>query len=112
MDDKRNDIELRSEEFQEILEKAPAWIFRRGIMVAVCIVGVLFFGSALFKYPDTIATTMTLTGSNPPTLLIAKTSGKLHELYITDKEKVKVGSYLAVIENTARTTDVLALKDF
>lgn len=112
MDNNRNDIELRTEEFQEILGKAPAWIFRRGIMLAACIVGMLLAGSALFRYPDIMTATMILTGSNPPTSLVAKTSGKLCELYIADKEKVGAGHYLAVIENTAQTADVLVLKTY
>lgn len=107
-----NKIELRSEEFQEILGAVPPWILRRGITVLAVIIAVLLIGSAFFKYPDTISTTMTLTGTSPATASIAKTSGTLQELAVVDKQAVKSGDYLAVIQNPAKTEDVQILKRY
>lgn len=106
------EIELRSEEFQEVLGSVPSWILRRGITIIAIIVFILLIGSALFKYPDTIITTMTLTGTTPPATLIAKSSGRLKELNIVDKQDVKTGDYLAVIENPAATEDIVKLKQY
>nr|WP_297169236.1 HlyD family efflux transporter periplasmic adaptor subunit [uncultured Dysgonomonas sp.] len=106
------EIELRSEEFQEVLGSIPPWILRRGITIIAIIVVILLIGSALFKYPDTIVTTMTLTGTTPPATLIAKSSGRLKELNIVDKQDVKTGDYLAVIENPAATEDIVKLKQY
>lgn len=105
-------IELRSEEFQEILGAIPSWILRRGITILTAIVIILLIGSAFFKYPDTISATMTLTGTSPATALVAKASGRLQELEVTDKQNVKSGDYLAVIENPAKTKDILTLKQY
>ncbi|MDR1090402.1 MAG: hypothetical protein LBL79_04930 [Prevotella sp.] len=111
--DKEEDkIELRSEEFQEIRGTVPSWILRRGISLLAIIVTVLLIGSTFFKYPDTILTTMTLTGTTPAAALIAKPSGKLQELDVTDKQSVMLGDYLAVIENPAKTKDVQTLKQY
>lgn len=113
MAEKENkEIELRSEEFQEVLGNIPHWILRRGILIVGLFVFGLLIGSALFKYPDVITTTMTLTGSTPAAAIVAKTSGKLHELNVTDKAKVKTGDYLAVIENPANKEDILLLKTY
>ncbi|PXV68999.1 HlyD family secretion protein [Dysgonomonas alginatilytica] len=106
------EIELRSEEFQEVLGSVPSWILRRGITVVAVIVLIILVGSAVFKYPDTVVTTMVLTGTTPQAPIVAKTSGKLKELNITDEQIVKTGDYLAVIENPAKTQDILKLKDY
>lgn len=107
-----NNIELRSEEFQDVLGAVPHWILRWGITSLAVIVVVLLAGSAVFKYPDIISSSMTLTGSTPPATIVAKSSGKLQELYVTDNRIVKKGEFLAIIENPAETTDILLLRNY
>lgn len=106
------DIQLLSEEFQEVLGRVPHWILRWGITVVACIVIILLLGSIVFKYPEVVTSRIILTGSIPPATIVAKTSGKLNELYITDNQKVKAGEYLGVIENSANTKDIFALKAY
>lgn len=105
-------IELRSEEFQEVLGSVPSWILRRGITLIAIIILIILAGSAIFKYPDIVTTNMTLTGSTPAASIVARTSGKIQELNITDKQAVLQGSYLAVIENPANTNDIQILKEY
>ncbi|MCD8179464.1 MAG: HlyD family secretion protein [Tannerellaceae bacterium] len=107
-----NEIELRSEEFQEILGSVPPWISRRGITLIGAIVVIILTGSAIFKYPDTITTTMTLTRTTPPVALIAKTNGKLQKLYVADKQTVEINDYIALIENPGRPEDIRLLKQY
>ena len=102
-------IELRSEEVQEILGTPPKWMIRYGITLIFCIVGGLFIGSYFFKYPDILPATITVTTENLPADIIAKTSGKIDSLHVYDKQKVKQGDVLAVIENPANFQDVLLL---
>ena len=54
---------------------------------------------------------MTLTSDNPAVQIIARANGRLTSLYIEDKQKVGSGDYLAVIENTAVTEDILQLRN-
>ena len=103
-------IELRSEEFQEILGSVPNWILRWGIVVLAVIVLILLTGSAVFKYPDVIPTRIILTGSVPPATIVARSSGKLSRLYVSDNYAVKINDYLAVVDNPACTEDVQLLK--
>ena len=105
-------IELRSEEFQEVLGNVPPWILRWGITVLAVIVVILLIGSAIIKYPDVIPAQIVLTGSTPPATVVAHASGKLKELYVTDNQNVKTGEYLAVIDNPANTKDILFLKKY
>ena len=65
MSEDTNNIELRSEEVQEILGEVPAWILRRGITLTAIIVVVILLGSAFFKYPDVITSSVVLTSTNP-----------------------------------------------
>lgn len=112
MKSEEDQIELRSEEFHEVLQNMPPWILRWGITVLAVIVIILLVGSAVFKYPDTVSATITLTGETPPAVIVAKASGKLRELYVVDNQVVKENEYLAVIDNPAKTEDVLLLKNY
>lgn len=111
MKDKREEIELRSEAFNEVLSTIPAWIIRWGITMIACVVLILVIGSALFKYPDIISSTVTLTGTTPVSRIVARTSGKLQEVYVENNSWVKAKTLLAVIENPAKTNDIIWLKE-
>ena len=105
------EVELRSEELHEVMGKIPPWILRCGITVLFCIIIVMFTGSFFFKYPDVITAPVMLTGSTPPASIIAFSSGNLN-LLTKDNQDIKAGEYLGVIYNSARTEDILYLKDF
>ena len=111
MENRKPEIELRSEEFNEVLSAVPAWIVRWGITMIACVVLMLLVGSAVFKYPDVISSTVTLTGTTPVSAGVARTSGKLQELYVGNNQRVKANTLLAVIENPAGTNDILRLKE-
>ena len=106
------EVELRSEELHEVMGKIPPWILRRGITVLFCIVVVLLVGSYFFRYPDVITAPVVLTGSVPPANIIAFSSGKLDMLDTKDNQDIKAGEYLGVIYNSARTEDILYMKNF
>ena len=46
---KVDEIELRSEDFQEVLSDMPPWILRWGITTVATIVVILIIGSSIFK---------------------------------------------------------------
>ena len=104
------EIELRSEEVQEILTRVPHWMIRWGSVVVLLIVLSLFFVSWLVKYPDVITTQIVITTNTPPEKLVAKMSGKIEAILVVDKAAVYKNSPLAVIENSANYKDVFLLK--
>lgn len=112
MRNEEGQIELRSEDFHEVLQNIPPWILRWGITVLAIIIVILLVGSAVFKYPDTVTATISLTADTPPAVIVAKASGKLRELYVIDNQIVTEKECLAVIDNSARTEDVLFLKKY
>ncbi len=97
-----DNIELRSEEVQEIIGHTPAWLIRGGITVIFLIIASILIGSFFFKYPDIISARITLTGDNPPADIRARSNGKITNLFVTDKQKVTEGETLAEIENTCK----------
>lgn len=105
-----NEIELRSEEVQDILTKIPHWIIRWGSLVVLIILLLLFLVSWMVKYPDIITTEIIITTQIPPEKLVAKTSGKIQTILIDDKARVNENTPLAVIENAANYKDVFLLK--
>ena len=99
-------IELRSSEFQDVLEAIPLWICRWGITILAIIIIVFTIGSAVYKYPDILTTNFVLTTTNPSTDIMAMSSGKIKEIYIENEQDVTFNEYLAVIENSATTKDI------
>ena len=110
MMEKKNDIELRSEEVQEVMGEIPSWIIRWGITLLTAVVLTLVIGSCFFRYPDVISTRMTLTSHEPVAQLVARSSGKISRLYVADGEPVYREQLLVVLENPAKTDDVLLLE--
>ncbi|MEI8087393.1 MAG: HlyD family efflux transporter periplasmic adaptor subunit [Paludibacter sp.] len=102
-------LQLRSDEVQEILSRPPHALVRYGISIICGVIVVLFIGSFFFKYPDIVQGDVVITTENPPVWLVAKSTGKIKELLCTDKQMVKQGDVLAVIDNSASTKDVMAM---
>jgi hypothetical protein len=103
-ENKRSEIELRSEEFQEIVEQSPRWIIRSGISLVFGLVVLLLAGSYFFKYPDVIDGNIILyaensseqvnSNSSPEQQIIAELQAKIIgkiNLTIKEARKVAVG---------------------
>jgi multidrug resistance efflux pump len=108
-DDK--DIELRSEEVQEILGTPPGWLLRWGITIIAAVFALLLMLSYVFKYPDMIRGRVTIISRNPPVTLVARATGKIDHLLVTDQQLVEEGMILAILENPARYGDVFSLHE-
>ncbi|RIH64278.1 HlyD family efflux transporter periplasmic adaptor subunit [Mariniphaga sediminis] len=104
-----NEIELRSDEVQEILGTPPRWIIRWGITIILLVVIVLLAGSYFYKYPDLIPARVTILSENPPVQIVAKANGKLDQLFVENNQQVVSGEILGVIENTANYSDAYRL---
>ncbi|MEL7148512.1 MAG: hypothetical protein AAFO69_19215, partial [Bacteroidota bacterium] len=102
-------IEIRSEEVQEILSEVPAWLIRWGITVVFFIVLAIVALSWIIEYPDVVPGRVVLTTTNPPAHLIAKSNGRV-DLLVEEDQLVSTGTILAVIDNPAKASDVLELE--
>lgn len=95
----------------DTLGKVPNGVPQRFIWIISTIFVVFFILSFIFRYPDTINAPVTITSTNPPIHLIARQSGRIQNLFVTNNESVKKYSPIAIIENSANTPDVYNLSD-
>lgn len=93
------DINIRSEEIQDLMIRKPAWIIRWGITTMFFIILLLLFFTWLMKYPDIIYGEVVITSTNPPVKLVSRAEGKIKNLYVADNQEVKAGQIIAEIEN-------------
>ena len=108
---KYKEIELRSEEVQEVMNHISPWVVRWGITVLFIILLALLAGCWIFKYPDVLQAEVTLTTEEPPAFILARSMGKIDTLYVHNGDMVKAGEHLGVIQNASVTEDVLWLTD-
>ncbi|MFK7785115.1 MAG: HlyD family secretion protein [Crocinitomicaceae bacterium] len=104
------EIELRSEEVQEILTRPPSWMIRWGSVIVLLMVALILLFSFYVKYPDLISTQITITTEIPPERLLAKTNGRIEKIFVENMQEVEKEMPLAIIENTASYQDVFQLK--
>jgi multidrug resistance efflux pump len=110
MPDQLEDIELRSEEVQEILTKVPSRIIRYGNTVFLLIILLLLFLSWFVKYPDIIVSQGIITTAVPPQKEYSKITATLQHVLIENDQEVQSGEVIAVLENAANYKDVLLLE--
>ena len=110
MPQNNQEIQIRSEEVQEILSAVPNWIIRWGNLLILMLIVMLLGISWFIKYPDIIATDAMITTQIPPQKAYAKTTGTLIAVLISDNDLVNIDQPLAIIENTANYKDVYILK--
>jgi HlyD family secretion protein len=106
---KEDTIELRSNEVQEVLSRPPKWIVRWGITIVFLVVAIVIVGSWFFKYPDIVTADITLTTENPPAPVLAKTTGKIQNLFISNNDLVSKNQVVGVIENPGNYESVESL---
>jgi len=108
---KKHEIEY-SEPVREIMGNPPGNILRWGT-TAIFILFVLFVFFAWFiRYPDIVPAQIEITTENPPASIMSKTTGRIMHLLVNDKQQVKTGEVLAVMENPASYEEVKRLRNF
>jgi len=111
MADKEKNIELRSEEIQDILGKVPPWMIRKGMMGISLVIIILLVVAALFKYPDRIRSQIQVTTDHPPVYMVARTTAKINEFLVEKDQQVNPGDLLVVLESSADYHDVLKARE-
>ncbi len=104
------DINIRSEEVQEILTAVPNWMIRWGNTLVFSLVLMLLLITWFVKYPDIILAEAVVTTQTPPEKIFARTNGKIEHLLVTDATEINKKTPIAIIENTANYQDVFLLK--
>ncbi len=97
---------------QEILGTPPGWALRWGISAVLAAVLLFLAGAWLVRYPDTVTAQVVIATPQPAIRLAAPQSGRLQRLLIADRDTVKAGQPLAVLQNPARLEDVWRLRQW
>lgn len=104
--------ELLSQEVGEIISARPHWIVRRGTGIVFVVVLGLSALAGVVRYPDVIAGAVRITAVHAPKLATTRADGHLERLLVTDGQRVVLGQHLAVVQNTARYGEVVALQSW
>jgi multidrug resistance efflux pump len=102
-------IELRSQEVQELISNDPGWLVRKGISFFMIILLGVIAGAWFIRYPEIVNARMQLTSLNPPLPVFSRVEGKLIKLFATDTQRVKKNDVLGYIESTASHEEVIKL---
>ena len=111
MEKEKIDIELRSDEFQEIVQQSPRWMVRSGIVLIFGLLMLILAGSYFFRYPDVINASIVVLSENPPAYLAARTTARIDSLVATDQQLVAKNQVIAILESTANYEDAMKLKE-
>ena len=101
-----SNIELRSEEVQEILGHIPPWIIRWGITTFFLILVALLVGSVFFAYPDIVSGEVEILSENPPVEIKSKVNGYVDSLLVYDNQSVSKNQGIAILQNPASFNDI------
>jgi HlyD family secretion protein len=105
------DLNIRSEEVQEIIGRPPHWLVRGGIGALFGVLALIFIAASFVKYPEVIKSQLTLTAINAPKTVESKTSGKVVQLFKENKSEVTEGEVLGWMESTGSHSSVELLSD-
>ncbi|WP_373747902.1 HlyD family secretion protein [Kaistella sp.] len=106
-----DNLELRSENVQDILTQPPHWMIRWGNSLILVILGMIILMSYFIKYPEFIPASIIVTSQNPPEKLEARINSKIEKIFIKNQQEVKKNEVLMVLQSTANYQDVLKLKN-
>jgi len=79
----------------------PGSLVRWGTAIVTIVIVILLFLSWIIKYPYIIRAEAVITTENPPANIVARVSGSIEELFVSDGEDVSSGSILGIMETTA-----------
>lgn len=103
-------IELRSENIQELLSSVPNWMIRYGNLLILSFILMFISLSWFIKYPDILDADALLTTKLAPQKKHALIAGKLDAIFVQDNSSIKAGNIIALLANTANYEHIQLLK--
>jgi multidrug efflux pump subunit AcrA (membrane-fusion protein) len=104
--------EIRSPEMQEVMSEIPGRFLRWGLFLFFGILLTLLIVSYFINYPDIVTVPVKITTYNSPASLIARSSGKIGNIFVGNEDKVSENQEIALITNQAQWNDVSAISLF
>ncbi|MGM0464634.1 MAG: hypothetical protein ACQEQW_08240, partial [Bacteroidota bacterium] len=97
---------------EEIMNTPPASAIRWGTAVVGIIILMLLLISWIIKYPYIVRADALITTEKPPANIVARVSGDIEHLFVSDGQHVMQESVLGVLETTASYQSVQWLSSF
>ncbi len=110
MPTRADEIELYSDEVQDILGKPPKWLVRYGTTIIFLVIAALLLLSGYVRYPDIVAAPIMITTPDAPAPVVSRSSGKISKLFVNDGDSVSENAIVGIIENAANETDVFKVE--
>ncbi|MDY3112068.1 MAG: HlyD family efflux transporter periplasmic adaptor subunit [Porphyromonas sp.] len=110
MSERKIEILDYSPEVQDVLGRVPSPILKITLTVLILIVVIIFIGSIVFRYPDTVTGEIKISSSTPTQVIVAQTAGYLDELDPLRDKAIQTGDIIASIQNTVDTQEAITLK--
>ena len=110
MEENRQPDIIYSEPVNEIMGSPPGKILKWGNAIILITFVLFILLLRLIKYPDTIPAPVEITTVNPPVTLVSKLTGRIKNLYVRDKDEIKKGQLIAVMETAASIDEMNKLK--
>jgi multidrug resistance efflux pump len=107
---KADEIEIRSQEVQEILGTPPGWMTRWGSLLALIIVVILGWIGFYFRYPEKVESRIAVSITDPPKRLVTENQGRIALIRVENETNVDAGEVLVVLETQAQFGDVMSLE--
>jgi multidrug resistance efflux pump len=105
------DIEIRSEEVQEILGTPPPWLVRYGTLMVFVLFVTLGWMSFWIKWPEVVDDDIQISFKEPPYRLIAQQGNYIQKVLVKNNRIVKENEVLIIFRNNADYNEVLSLED-
>ena len=93
-------LEIRSDQVQEIISQVPHGLVRWGITVIFLVMLALLAASWFIKYPDILVAEVVITSDPAPVTLVTRVPGRI-TLLKRDKEKCEAGEVIGYIQSNA-----------
>lgn len=112
MPQEQNNIEIYSEEVQDILENRPNWIIRNSILSIFLILVIVISISFIIKYPESADIQgLKIETQTPSYQFVSQNSGNL-KLLVENGKKVNEGEWIALIEKNIKYNDLVTASKF
>ena len=117
MTKEENEIELRSEEVQELMGQMPPWLMQWGITIIGIWLVFILVGCYFFKYPDTLQAKIVINSAEPPVGFASMPANGTGKLEIGQEVRVRLDNYpdtefgfvTGVVDSISVTPDEMGL---
>ncbi|QEC51471.1 HlyD family secretion protein [Anseongella ginsenosidimutans] len=103
--------EIHSDDIADIIGTPPSSLVRWGITWVFVVLVAIVALTAFIRYPDLVRAPVRINATNAPKAVIARMTGNLVNILVTEKDTVSQGQPLGWMESTADHRQVLALLD-